>query len=155
MTRSRDAPGVQVLFHALFLLALLALQITKRPALFFPSLPADAFAEDPALVALVFSLGIAFLVLLLVWTIIFMCEGGCPASSRPSHLPRAARYSTMTTKRHLRTLPYMPSRFQQLSFRFMLYQQFVVRCRARSRVSPAPQPSCCVLGRIRSSSSSS
>ena len=100
----------KVIFHVIFLLAMLALQITKRPALFFPSLPVDAFKEDPQLVALVFALGLLFVFLVFVWTVLFV-------------------WSTVATSRYLRKLPYQPTRFQQLSFRFMLYQQFVVRSR--------------------------
>lgn len=95
------------MFHALFFASTLVLQVSKQPALFFPSLPANAFVTYPSLVNLVAIVAIIFVVLVLAWLVWFV-------------------RATVTTSRFLRRLPYQPTRFQQLSFRFMLFQQFVV-----------------------------
>ena len=99
---------VQVIFAACFMVVTLALQLFKRASFYVPSVSRTTLEQDEGITIAVVSACVAVLLVLGFWLVWFM---------------RAA----CRTGRELKSQPYMPNRFRQLTFRFLLFQQSLVR----------------------------
>jgi len=111
--------SLKVAFASVFFCVTLALQLLKRASFYFPSVRPNFIEDNDTVRVSVLVMCAAFLALLLFWLVWFM---------------RVA----VRTGRRLKLEPYMQTRFRQLTFRFLLFQQTLVR--GRHGGVHAPQP---------------